>query len=84
MKVVCVRNKKYYYNNSNNPNIGEIYEIKHLGQTYALIDTKDGFTAWYPKDWFITLEEYRSDQIDKIINHEPKASRRINKGNLYS
>jgi len=70
MKVVCVRNFKsqgLQYELT----FGKIYnaiESKFLLDDWTLVVNDKGNTELYSKEVFITLEEWRNNKINKIIN----------------
>jgi len=68
MKVICVKN----YSNSRTT-IGKVYEIyqpfdnhpiKSKIRYYFVAD--NGNKLWYDPDYFITLEQHRENQLNKI------------------
>lgn len=71
MKVVCI--KKYLSTNLKYElTYGKIYETlpkfpNDLEDDYR-IECDRGFIDFYSKDTFITLEDWREQQINKIVN----------------
>jgi hypothetical protein len=74
MKIVCVKNKygrelELLYDVT----IGKIYDAEiqgiQLGDTKFYTLEKDDNTSHmtYPRELFITLEEHRQNQLDKLI-----------------
>ena len=77
MKVVCIDNSvdmipddeernrlNYYY--SERLTIGKIYLVIKNPSGYKLVDDLDN-TKYYLKDRFISLDEHREQQLNKII-----------------
>ena len=77
MKLVCVENR---YNNKGggfelqyDVTIGKIYDAEiqviQLGDTKFYTLEKDDVTTQmtYPKELFITLEQHRQNQLEKIL-----------------
>ncbi len=70
MKMICIKN-----NRGNTTydwlKLGEEYNISyHDNDDFLVIcDTKLSpfFSITFPKEWFVTIEEYRDQQINKII-----------------
>ncbi len=63
MKVVCInkwsKNLKYH----------QIYDTEYVSRTGSFYHIKNniGLITTYPSHWFISLEEHRNQQINKII-----------------
>lgn len=79
MKLICINNQiDRHYSPQPHPIIGEVYEgeiyDKELSNYYWIIyklDSKGLNEGWaYPKDIFITLSEWREQQILSVINEE--------------
>lgn len=65
MKVMCITRREYSVLTIEP---GEWYEVYNPGRgfkTYTL--QKDGVEFYCNKDFFITLEEWRDQQLDKLI-----------------
>ncbi len=72
VKVICVNNiSKNDHNYDTHLTIGKIYNTyeNKTGISYN-IENDIGWTIPCSADWFITLEEYRNNQIDKIIKND--------------
>jgi len=78
MKVVCITNIPYGRRGDSYSDItpGKIYEIENeagdlfklnFGWSVIWIQNDTGGGSWYPKDMFISLEEWRQKQLDKIL-----------------
>ena len=79
MKLVCIRNQnnpvevnREYKNMPQNKHltVGKIYEGDTLSdpdEFFVKVDADDGNPHVYYRGLFITLEEYRQQQIDKIL-----------------
>ena len=73
MKVICIKNKYGRELELQYLTIDKIYDAKiqqiQLGDTKFYTLEKDDVTTQmtYPKELFITLEEHRQNQLDKLI-----------------
>jgi hypothetical protein len=69
IKVVCIFNKGG--NNETLPclTIGKIYDAEE-GREYYWLTSDDNVTYNYDKKFFITLAEYRDNQINSILYDE--------------
>jgi hypothetical protein len=75
MKSICLTNKNHDTPERNGANamltIGKIYEVKHYGSFH--FDSQYGVTAdtghpiVVPKYYFKLIDEYRQEQIEKIL-----------------
>ncbi len=68
MKAVCIKN---YDEVNSRTTIGKVYEIF---EDYVINDSDDkyfvadnGDELWYHSDYFITLEQWRENQINKLL-----------------
>lgn len=72
MKVVCEMNPIYEIGSPvpHHPiTVGKIYDVpNNIVSSEYTICCDDGKIRFIPKSWFITLEEHRSKQLDKILN----------------
>lgn len=73
MKVICKINSIYVYEFGSPVHhpitVGKIYDvIPNQASSEYTICCDDGKNRFIPKFWFITLEEHRSKQLDKILN----------------
>ncbi len=73
MKVVCIRDTWDDVNRVSGITLGKIYDIKNFlitpsGMNVILITQDDGNTHWYssPERFFLSLNEYRFRQLDKL------------------
>jgi hypothetical protein len=67
MKLVCIDNRNSSTVVDNDITIGKIYKIEMLmDRGYRIINDK-GYHKSYLKQRFITVEEYRNKQLDKIL-----------------
>jgi hypothetical protein len=73
MKVVCIRDTWDDVNRVSGITLGKIYDIKNFlitpsGMNVILITQDDGNTHWYssPERFFLSLDEYRFRQLDKL------------------
>ena len=78
MKAICIKN---YDESNSRTTIGKVYEILQYNKDTNIItayDYKPYFVAdngdelWYEPDYFITIEQWRDNQLNKIgiIGHE--------------
>lgn len=76
MIIICTHNKLPQYIWQLLPiTIGKSYEVMDylkrvnisFKETRYFIKNDNGYDDFYPKECFITLEEYRSLQIDKVL-----------------
>ncbi len=69
MKVVCIKNTAW--DKIWSLTINKIYNVEHARYDFEpylyILKDDENANGVYPKDWFITLEEYRNQQINKII-----------------
>jgi hypothetical protein len=68
MKAICIKN---YDDVNSRTTIGKVYEIF---EDYVINDSDDkyfvadnGDELWYHSDYFITLEQWRENQINKLL-----------------
>jgi hypothetical protein len=73
MKVVCIKDTCDDGNRVVGITLGKIYDIKNFlitpsGLNVILITQDDGNTHWYssPELFFLSLNEYRFRQLDKL------------------
>jgi len=65
MKAICI--KKYEKVNSRTT-IGKVYEIlSDNDNEYEYFVADNGDHLWYDPDYFITLEQHRENQINKLL-----------------
>jgi hypothetical protein len=83
MKLVCIKNKFDKTNRARHNNdpleVGKVYNTFKESEYYddnrklvsIYIYPEDLFSnLQYPKEWFIALQEYRENLINKIVNDE--------------
>lgn len=70
MKAICIKN---YDDVNSRTTIGKVYEIF---EDYVINDSDDkyfvadnGDELWYHPDYFITLEQWRENQLNKLLNN---------------
>jgi hypothetical protein len=65
-KVICIKRNEFYAH----------HRKLEIGKTYLLQENMNGIyinsayiqsLGFYPKDFFMSLEEFRDNQIDKIL-----------------
>ena len=77
-KIVCIENidndQREFYDNDNdvfNLTIGKIYEVRlhqNIDECGLICLLNDGGVYnWYSSSLFVSLEEYRNQQIEKIL-----------------
>jgi hypothetical protein len=75
IKIVCInKNLPPSWNSNNYLNIGEIYEAKpeyiglQLGYRINKANKLTRVKFWYPETCFITLSEWREQQMKSVID----------------
>ena len=64
MKVICIINNNYFLTN------GKIYYVINSSHNHFLIKCDiDDIILSFPSSNFMKLEDYRKQQISKILNH---------------
>ncbi len=69
MKLICVKNIDILSKNRNPLTINKKYHVLFLKDPFNyIIEVEDdsGVKNWYPKDWFITIEEYRQQKLEEL------------------
>ena len=75
MKVICIRQDNYTYDNGQpidfHLTTGKVYDVIKYDVfgciKFALIDNDAGYSSYHSIDKFITLEDYREQQLNKIL-----------------
>jgi hypothetical protein len=62
MKVVCIDN----INNQLKLTIGKVYVTTDLQRGYYFIKSDIGHMILYPKNLFLTMNEYRNKKLEEI------------------
>lgn len=62
MKVVCIDN----INNQLTLTIGKIYDAEGHDRDYYFIKSDIGHMILYPKNLFLTMNEYRNKKLEEI------------------
>ena len=63
MKAICIKN----YDDLSRTTIGKVYEIFEdceIGDEFFVADNGD--ELWYHPDYFISVEQHREQQLNKI------------------
>lgn len=63
MKMICIDNKAYPYGSVT---LGNKYDIDTDGITIWFVSDKGEYFLFFRKD-FLSIEEYREQQLNKII-----------------
>ena len=67
MKVICVKLPRYF--TTAKYTLYKIYDIFYYNQCICLLDD-DGYTFVVTDSIFITLDVWRNQQIDKILEND--------------
>jgi hypothetical protein len=72
MKLVCIKVTNFYYRRKdiielNGLTLGKVYStIFTVSIDEYYVSNDDGFMHYYPKHWFITLQESRRLKLKKL------------------
>ena len=70
-KLMCIRSTRSVYNFDDRDfifTVGNVYEVENIGSVLGIIDN-DGDSRTYHlyQDCFVTLDEWRDNNIDKVL-----------------
>lgn len=64
MKVICIISNNEF---TRGLVVGKWYEVLESCETLYMVWNDNGLDMYYSKYYFNTVEEYRNNQIDKIL-----------------